>query len=418
MKLFIKTCHAGLGTKKVFLHDVLRKVASIACFLLAIFQIDSLTSCKARKNKGSNLEETTKINGEDIDLTRFTSGPNQLSTEEIEAYGKFSSLKKSDNGVLWYKRINAALREENSAEIKKFAAEIRNIASFVNKNRDGICTFRRFLDVSDKMEAVVSKKGNAFVEVGFFSATENQMAPSGFENKKHVIVGVTSNCARVSKWLDAPELREVLFPPGSEFVVTKDRVGNTFFIQEVDPAIPTNSRIAPIETFGLGNEDWDDRMRKTPKNEASLLAELKELEEKKKKELEQEVARLAQQKIEQEKRLAEAKAKVDREMEAIRRKAHLEALARVREENARREVAEQLARSQRERIEQETRRLEQEQLRAERQRSLDRIDSNLEKLRKMQGSSSHGSSSTNMSHKQHIDRLDSLFERLDALENN
>ncbi|MCX6119884.1 MAG: ADP-ribosyltransferase domain-containing protein, partial [Proteobacteria bacterium] len=219
-------------------------------------------SCKQRKaGSSSNLEETTTINGKEEDLTKYknTFLGEQPTEGEIAAFKLYSSEKKTTNDQPWYTRINTALRNRDRYEIQELTYKILDISSFINKLRVGSCEFRRYLNAPANVVNLLSRKGNTYVDQGFFSTTENRTPPAGFGDRQHTIIGTSKRCARVWTYSVFQNEREILFPPGSEFEVVADSNGREFFIREID--LTENSKRSGPRINVANDSDWDRRMR-------------------------------------------------------------------------------------------------------------------------------------------------------------
>jgi hypothetical protein len=194
-----------------------------------IFMI-GITSCASQQPSASHVQEQTTISGKKWDLTTYKNpGPQYVTQEEGEA-------------ALWYTDegsdvINPALRKGKASIIKRHDYIILNLASLVNKERSGRgkkCTFYRFIDGDPVLLDQMKTRGQVYVERGFFSATLDRHPDDEgvFSNKEYVITGTSSRCADISGYSSHQGENEVLFPPGTEFVVTKDMSGTDIYLRE------------------------------------------------------------------------------------------------------------------------------------------------------------------------------------------
>ncbi len=167
----------------------------------------------------------TTIAGKRLDLTSYKNSSGYVTT--IEAQAAFSYT-----GELGY-AINGALREGNASSINKYAKIILNLASFVNKTAGKSCTFYRFINGNPALLGQMKTRGQTFVERGFFSATLDRFPDDEghFSNKEYVIRGTSSRCSYISGYSRYQGENEVLFPPGTIFVVTKSMRGKNIYLR-------------------------------------------------------------------------------------------------------------------------------------------------------------------------------------------
>ena len=210
--------------------------------------------CKPRRVPLAETKDTTAIDGEYVDLTAYKANGESLSTREVDALKKYSSEDATSNGEKYYVRLNKALRKFIKADVDQYEGIIKNVSSGINKLRNGSCNFYRYIDADQNLANQMMRTGQTYIERGFFSTTKNNRAPKGFENKLHVIVGTSAQCADISNYSRIPSEREVLFPPGSEFKVTKDFDGSYFYLEEIAPGGQKTPK-APVGTLGSEGAD-------------------------------------------------------------------------------------------------------------------------------------------------------------------
>ncbi len=164
----------------------------------------------------------TVVNGKKLDLTTFKNPGKDITSAEAKAIWDYTSGDYLD--------INPALREEKASAIKRHATKILNLASAVNKLRGKKCTFYRYIQNAPGLLEQMSKRGQVFVEKGFFSTTldEYMDADEGeFSNREIKIIGTSAGCSSIRDYARYQGENEVLFPPGTEFVVTKNVSGDS-----------------------------------------------------------------------------------------------------------------------------------------------------------------------------------------------
>ncbi len=91
-----------------------------------------------------------------------------------------------------YIDINPALRQGNRSVINRYAKRILNIASAVNKSRGKSCKFYRYINEAPGLLEQMSKRGQIFIERGFFSATLDEFMDTDegeFRSRDIQIVG-------------------------------------------------------------------------------------------------------------------------------------------------------------------------------------------------------------------------------------
>ena len=193
----------------------MKKIISIVLLLAAISGASAQDS-----------DKLTTIKGKKYDLTEYTSGPSFVTNEEAAA-----AFYYTRDG---YAVINVALREQKRSAIDRKAKVILNLASLVNKSKKGKCTFYRFIDGNSTLLDQIKTKGQVFIERGFFSATLDASPDDDghFSNKEYVIKGTSDRCAEISGYSSFQGENEVLFPPGTKFVVTKNMHGKKIYLRE------------------------------------------------------------------------------------------------------------------------------------------------------------------------------------------
>lgn len=193
----------------------------------ALIAASLLIACGQNKSSSSTTSNVqTEITGKKWNLTTFKNPGKAVTPAEAEAAFTYTSEEAY--------AINDALRKGKASAIKRYATTILNLASLVNKSRGGKCTFYRFIDGNPKLLEQMKNAGQIFVEKGFFSTTLDRYPDDEghFSNKKYIITGTSSRCADVSDYSRYQGENEVLFPPGTEFVVTKNMSGNNIYLRE------------------------------------------------------------------------------------------------------------------------------------------------------------------------------------------
>lgn len=185
----------------------------VCVFIMSLFLT---VGCGAsRDNNSSSLQGKTLINGKSVDLTTYKNAGTYVTYEESEAIWDYT---RED-----YIHINPALRK--ASDIKKYSRKILNIASAINKLRGKKCKFYRYINDTPGLSNQMSKRGQVFLERGFFSASHQEYmdADDGlFDSRDIKIIGTSSRCASIGGHSSYPGENEVLFPPGTEFEVTKN----------------------------------------------------------------------------------------------------------------------------------------------------------------------------------------------------
>ena len=174
----------------------------------------------------SSINDFTEIAGKKWDLTKYKNSADYVTEAEAEAAFFYTS---SDGYV-----INDALRKGKASIIKKHAAVIKDLASLINKSRNKKCKFYRFIHAHPKLLDQMKTRGQIYVERGFFSATlERYPDDEGqFSNREIIIIGTSPRCADISPYSRYESESEILFPPGTEFVVTKNMSGQYIYLKE------------------------------------------------------------------------------------------------------------------------------------------------------------------------------------------
>lgn len=228
---------------------------AIVFVLLVIFD---LSGCKPRRDRTeSQGKADTKINYGYVDLTTFTDDGSEVTEAEMRAVKDYTSDNRSTvsrarlNETI-YGHINRALRGFIEADINAYDDTIKKVSSLVNKTRNGRCNFWRYIDANrvlsdgQTLAQKISTSGSTFIERGFMSSSESNVAPKGFELMTDIIIGTSAACARISRYSAANGEKEVLFPPGSEFKVIRDayvdQFGRRIFqMQEIAPGTSKSS---------------------------------------------------------------------------------------------------------------------------------------------------------------------------------
>ncbi len=221
----------------------------------------AVTSCKTPKSSSDSsgvLEVTDLGGGGVVDLTQFRN-PGGLGSAEVQAIHLYTQDDTVPAiGGKYYAVINKALRDGDSGTLQSLADIVKNVASATNKLRNGPCTTRRYVDLPYSVVQKMQHVGQRYVEKSFYSSTRNTAPPQGFGAKTDVIVATSSNCPMVEQYSVIPSEKEVLFPPGTEFSVTRESLVeikggtyfNTFFVEEIPPGQGVHAQ--PINV-GLGN---------------------------------------------------------------------------------------------------------------------------------------------------------------------
>ncbi|MBC7660333.1 MAG: hypothetical protein H7249_11595 [Chitinophagaceae bacterium] len=216
-----------------------------------------LQSCK--KNQNSEVSATTKMSGAQLDLTSYddaTTKEYENMKKEVDAkwkaypYSHFEDISKEKHldtvyktiptkkPLSWeetvamviytrspYVQINDDLRNKASQTLPQLDDTIKTIASGINKLKTKPCiTYRgiwntpaakTFLD-----QAVKAKK---MTELAFMSSTPVLSEAKSYAMKGGNILRIRSSQCRDITWLRKGEsnTKEVVFPPGSEFLVIR-----------------------------------------------------------------------------------------------------------------------------------------------------------------------------------------------------
>ena len=237
---------------------------NLSLWFLALLFAAPLGACKARRaDGGSEVKATTQIDYRYVDLTTYKNG-DDVTDDEIAAAKQYTSDDKSSqpgrlDGETIYSHVNRALRKFLRADINAFDDTIKNLSSLVNKSRSGSCTFYRYFNANVVSEGVtlndaLGQRGKTYIERGFLSTTTSNIAPKGFEAKTDIIVGRSAACAPISSYSAIKTENEVLFPPGSEFIVTQDVFRDSYnrriySLDEIPPGT-TKSPESQIGTVG------------------------------------------------------------------------------------------------------------------------------------------------------------------------
>lgn len=184
-----------------------------------------LTSCGPTTSSSQPTSVRTEIAGRSWDLTTYKNSGKDVTDAEANAAFAYTG---EDSYV-----INDALRKNKTAVINRYASTIKNLASLVNKIRGKKCTFYRFIDGDPKLIKQMSQAGQIFVEKGFFSTTLDRYPDDdSFANREYMITGTSAHCADIAAYSRHQGEGEALFPPGTEFVVTKDISGKNISLRE------------------------------------------------------------------------------------------------------------------------------------------------------------------------------------------
>ncbi|MBC7658495.1 MAG: hypothetical protein H7249_02175 [Chitinophagaceae bacterium] len=180
-----------------------------------------------------------------------------------------------------YSAINTRLRSNRVSQIKDIVNIIKAAASGLNKIPSESCVARRGLDLP---AAIVEKiiKVKRFEELAFMSTTKENSVPAGFKNNLTFVI-TSKNCHDISFLSEHANEKEVLFPPGSDFIVTKSfikKVGGKWagtinlnhVVQPGFKAITSGTKInvVPVLT-GVDAKDFPVIASARPKSSTKLL---------------------------------------------------------------------------------------------------------------------------------------------------
>lgn len=205
--------------------DAKRKTITVMVIALTVVSF-GLAACSQSHSSSSIASARTEIAGRSWDLTTYKNPGKEVTAAEANAAFAYT-------GVDAYE-INDALRKGNSSVINRYATTIKNLASLINKSRSGKCKFYRFIDGDPNLLKQMKQAGQIFVDQGFISTTlERYPDDDGhFSSKEYVITGTSTRCADISRYSQYEGEHEVLFPPGTEFVVTKNMSGKNIYLRE------------------------------------------------------------------------------------------------------------------------------------------------------------------------------------------
>ena len=143
--------------------------------------------------------------------------PSKLSKPEVVALYFYTTAA--------YEWLNGPLRAKDPARLAKWENTIKVTSSAINKLPSFECTVRRGTGLPpDVLSHLVA--GADFREPAFLSTTQGTRVPKQFV--KAVEMKIHSNRCREISWASHyPNEKEVLFPPGSQFKVTKRVDGGT-----------------------------------------------------------------------------------------------------------------------------------------------------------------------------------------------
>lgn len=201
--------------------------------------------CKQAVPETSDVSSTTQVGSKTVDLTTYKAANAAVYAgmkKEMKANGfNYDSLATSlksiklkgsvskEEGVALrlytsaaYSKINTMLRTKKGAQIASIANIVLATSSGLNKLPAKTCTVRRGLDLPAAIVEKI-KKIKRFEEDAFMSTTSATSIPAAFQ-KNITFVIKSTKCRDISFLSEYPGEKEILFPPGSEFIVTKDAV--------------------------------------------------------------------------------------------------------------------------------------------------------------------------------------------------
>lgn len=222
----------------------------------------SALGCKARSEKNdSQILEDTVLGTYPVDLTTYSTG-GAFNTTEVAAIRLYTQEGKIPAlGGNFYTVVNKALRDNDQSVLRSQAANIMNIASGANKLRSGACTTRRFVDLPYSVSVKLSTAGERYVDKAFFSSTLLANPPAAFANRPEVIITESPQCPVIESYSLIPGEREVLFPPGTEFEVTRSsqvvRVGQRNYSAYYLKEAKSGQKVQALNV-GLGNQKADE----------------------------------------------------------------------------------------------------------------------------------------------------------------
>jgi hypothetical protein len=209
--------------------------------LISAFALFGMNNLSCKNTNVSEVSANTKLGSTSIDLTTYTGADYPVFRDfkkEIvlgNYYDIAAKIKKANivpKGKMTpeevvairfytsnqYSKVNSSLRGTDAKTLGKYDSTIKAISSGLNKIPSKTCTVIRGSHLSEAILAEIEKK-NAFTELAFMSTTKLKTLPEAF-NKGNVTFKITSPRCRDISWLsELPKEEEVLFPPGSEFVV-------------------------------------------------------------------------------------------------------------------------------------------------------------------------------------------------------
>lgn len=240
----------------------------ITGFVLAI------GACKPLKESSALTEVTPFGNGEILDLTTYDDadeGVFQEMRQEMEDQGfNYAGLKSSlqdidlpgsirlDEAIALrlytasaYSPINTALRTRSPSKLPKLSAIVKAAASGLNRLPAVSCTAKRGTGLpGDVVETLKQKK--RFKERAFMSSS---YGAQGFSGNFQMVI--KSNRCRKIDWLSQyPGEKEVLFPPGSEFIVDDPQItgsgsqakGTIYLTHTLEADNPSNEPVVEVST--------------------------------------------------------------------------------------------------------------------------------------------------------------------------
>lgn len=225
--------------------------------------VAAVVGCKQRVDHQSSSEvlSETPLNSTPIDLTSYKAAGPLLQTEvnAIRLYSQEVKIPALGNKN-WYTAINTALRDDDRSTISSQAANILNVVSGANKLRNGPCTARRFVDLPFSVASAIDEVGETYTDKAFASSTRLTAPPPAFAKRGEVMIIESQNCPMIESYSSIPSEREVLFPPGTDFEVTRDsnvvaiggRNYTAYYLKETRTA--TKAKVIAVDVAGAKDD--------------------------------------------------------------------------------------------------------------------------------------------------------------------
>ncbi len=219
------------------------KIGAIDLIVVLSLTISTCVSCRSPYSESRDKASTNLYsNSLPIDLTKYEATDEELAMVKVEFPQTYKTMKndlvnvkmigrvKLDEAIALrlysssaYSALNNSLRAKDPSALPQYANTIKAASSGLAHIPEEPCTVTRGVQDLSDIAIQVLKNGQRYKEAGFTSTSYD-----GEDFGGKIRFTIKSDQCRKIDWLaDVSSEKEVLFPPGSEFIVDKAQLVET-----------------------------------------------------------------------------------------------------------------------------------------------------------------------------------------------